>query len=144
MAGETKLIEADLFISFLTGDDLSTKFTKVVEMAESGEIDLLASSEVYDDVITALRSQGVGLDQTMDFVYDMRAIPHRTLPVTVGIARKALDLYREFGGSQKLHYFDSFHVATANQMDIPLVTSDRYLIRNTDVLGVRAMDVRAF
>ena len=144
MVGETRLVEADLFISFLTGDDLSPKFGRVVEMAESGEIDLLACSEVYDDVITALRSQDIDLDRVVDFVYDMRAIPHRTLPVTAGIARKALELYQEFGGPRRLHYFDSFHVASADQTSIPLVTSDSYVIGNADDLGIEALDVRDF
>ena len=144
MTTEAHLIEADLFISFLTGDDLETKFSRVVGMAKSGEIELLACSEVYDDVISALRSQGADLDTVGSFVYDMRAIPHRALPVTVAIAREALDLYQKHSGSRKLHYFDSFHVATASQMDLPLITSDRFIVHNAGALGIEAVDVRTF
>jgi predicted nucleic acid-binding protein len=144
MVPEAHLVEADLFISFLTGDDLEPRFNKVVSMAKSGDIELLACSEVYDDVTSALRSQGVALEMVGDFIYDMRAIPHRTLPVTVAIAREALDLYRKHGGSRKLHYFDSFHVATAKQNDLPLITSDRYIVHNAEALGIEAADVRTF
>jgi hypothetical protein len=51
-------------------------------------------------------------------------------------------LYSQYGGSRKLHYFDSFHVATAKQYDLLLVTSDRYVLHNSDKLGVRALDLR--
>jgi predicted nucleic acid-binding protein len=144
MPRATRLVEADLFISYLIGDGLEPNFSRVVEMAKSGEIDLLACSEVYDDIVSALRSQGADLDSVADFVYDMRAIPHRPLPVTVSIARKALDLYLEHGGPRRLHYFDSFHVATANQMGTPLITSDKFIIVNSEALGIEALDVRKF
>jgi ABC-type Zn uptake system ZnuABC Zn-binding protein ZnuA len=51
------LIEADLFISYLTGDELEPAFSKLVSDAEDGKVDLVASSEIYDDVATALRAK---------------------------------------------------------------------------------------
>lgn len=51
------LVEADLFISYLTQDKLEQNFSKIVENAENEETELLTSSEVYDDVLSALRSQ---------------------------------------------------------------------------------------
>lgn len=142
MASRTILADADLFISYLTGDDLERKFSKVVKMAESGEIELLVSSEVYDDVISALRSQGIELEEVTRFVSDMRAIPHDVVPVTVEIARNALRKYLEHGGSRKLHYFDSFHVATAGQRGLPFLTSDKYIIQHAHDLGIETIDVR--
>ncbi len=71
------LVEADLFVSYLTGDELEPKFSELVERAEKGELDLFCSSEVCDDVISALRSQEIGLEEALEFVSDMRAIPAR-------------------------------------------------------------------
>ncbi|KXB02462.1 hypothetical protein AKJ44_00285 [candidate division MSBL1 archaeon SCGC-AAA261F17] len=89
---ERIMIDAGLFISCLTEDELTPKFSKVVERANRGEVKLLATSELYDDVISALRSQKIGLDKILDFLSDMRAIPHESIPVTIGIARKALQV----------------------------------------------------
>lgn len=136
------LVEADLFLSYLIGDDLEPKFSKIVERAEDEEVELLASSEVYDDVISALRSQEVGLKKVKSFVSDMRAIPHSPVSMTAETARIALRLYVRFGGSRKLHYFDSFHVATARQISLPLLTSDRYVLDHEEDLGIEAFDVR--
>lgn len=136
------LVEADLFISYLTGDELEAKFSELVERAEKGELDLFCSSEVCDDVISALRSQEIGLEEALEFVSDMRAIPCETLPVDPETARKALRLYIDHGGSRKLHYFDSFHVATSDHYSLPLVTSDRYIIEHEADFGIEVVDVR--
>ncbi len=117
-------------------------FSRVVESAENRETELLSSSEVYDDVISALRSQEIGLEKVMCFVSDMRAIPHRPIPVTAEIARVALDLYGRYGGSRKLHYFDSFHVATSRQTSLNLLTSDRYIQDHSNDLGIKTVDIR--
>ncbi len=136
------LVEADLFVSYLTGDDLHGNFSRIVAMAEDGETQLLCSSEVYDDVLSALRSQNLDLEQILDFVWDMRAVPHRAIAMTAETARMALELYRDHGGSRKLHYFDSFHVATSMQSSLELLTSDRYILDNARNLGVDVIDVR--
>ena len=114
-----------------------------MDEALEGRLELLASSEVYDDVISALRSQKVQLKTISDFVRDMRAIPHRTLPVTLDVAATAISLYLQHGGSRKLHYFDSFHVATSQLEARPLLTSDRYIIAHADELGIKAIDARS-
>ena len=88
------LADADLFVSYLTGDNLEPFFTTVVDEAKAGALELLASSEVYDDVITALRSQRVPLDKVIDFVTDMKKIPHKTLPLTADMSADALRVYR--------------------------------------------------
>lgn len=139
---EQLLAEADLFISYLTGDDLEPKFNKVVEKAKSNEVKLMTSSEVYDDVISALRSQEVRLEKVESFVSDMRTIPHEPLPVTGEVARMAIRIYLEHGGARKLHYFDSFHVATASQHNAPLLTSDKYVNQNHVELGIETVDAR--
>jgi len=136
------MADADLFISYLTGDALEPQFNKAVKMAESGEAELLVCSEVYDDVATALRSQGVGLEEVCRFISDMRAIPHSAVPMSVEIAREALEMYMEHGGPRKLHYFDSFHVATARHSNLPLLTSDQYIIQHALELGMKALDAR--
>lgn len=117
-------------------------FRTVVELAKEGTTELLSSSEVYDDVISALRSQEIGLKATSDFITDMRKVPHRATPVTADIAIGALELYGKFGGSRRLHYFDSFHVATAKSTGLPLLTSDKFVIGNATKLGIKVLDVR--
>ncbi len=77
-------------ISYLAGDELEARFSKAVKMAESGEIRLLVCSEVWDDVTTALRSQGVSLEEVISFLSDMRAIPHESVSPDVEIATEAL------------------------------------------------------
>ncbi len=137
------LVDADLFISYLTGDLLEPLFTPVVNGAKAGATELLVSSEVYDDVVTALRSQRVPIEKVIEFVIDMKKIPHKTLTVTADISAEALRAYREHGGSRKLHYFDSYHVATAKNYGISFLTSDKYVIKNAKRLGVEAIDVRS-
>jgi hypothetical protein len=46
------------------------------------------------------------------------------------------------GGPGRLHYFDSFHVATAKLYKLPLITSDRFILQNSDDLRVVAMELR--
>lgn len=122
---------------------MTPHFRTVVEEGLEGRLELLASSEVYDDVISALRSQKVQLKTISDFVRDMRAIPHRTLPVTLDVAATAVSLYLQHGGSRKLHYFDSFHVATSQLEGRPLLTSDRYIIARASEMGIKAIDARS-
>lgn len=136
------LVEADLFISYLTGDEFEPASSKLVSDAEEGKVDLVASSEVYDDVATALRSQSISSEEAANFVDDMKKIPHKSLPVTADIAANALRLYAKQGGSRKLHYFDAFHIATARYHNLSLVTSDVYIIQNAKKMEIVAMDIR--
>ncbi len=136
------LLDADFFISYLTGDLLFEHSRQVVRLILGGTIKPHASSEVYDDIASALRSQGVSLEEVESFLRDVAAIPHRTIPVTAEVAAEALRIYREHGGPRRLHYFDSFHVALARQRGLPLLTSDRYILKNADRLGVRAVNLR--
>ncbi len=108
-----------------------------------GKLGLLVSSEVYDDVVAGLRSQEVPLEKVRAFIQDMRAIPHTALPVTLDIAVTAVDLYIKHGGSRKLHYFDSFHVATSQLERLPLLTSDRYILEHSSQLGTKTIDARS-
>ncbi len=55
---------------------------------------------------------------------------------------EALKLYRVHGGRRKLHYFDSFHVATAKHYDLPLVTSDKYIVENAETLGIQVVNLK--
>lgn len=142
MKHDILLVEADLFISYLTGDELEPAYSKLVKDTEEGKLDLAVSSEVYDDVVTALRSQGISSEKAADFVDDMKRIRHRPLPVTADIASSALRLYSEHGGPRKLHYFDAFHVATARNSNLTLVTSDTFIIKNAEKMGVRVIDIR--
>ncbi len=136
------LVEADLFISYLTGDALEPHFRRVVDSGLEGGLELVSSSEVYDDVVSALRSDKIPLGTIVNFLRDMVTIPHRALPVTVEIAASASDLYMRYGGRRKLHYFDSFHVATSEKEQIPLLTSDSYILDHSKEMNIRAIDPR--
>jgi len=134
------LVDADLFISILTADDQAERFGSVAREARDGTIRLISSSEVYNDVVSALRSQGTTFEQTAAFLSDMQKIPHRPVPTTSAIAADAMNLYDVFGGPGKLHYFDAFHVATARRHDVSLLTSDRFILENAERLGVSVID----
>lgn len=136
------MVEADLFISYLTGDSLEPQFRRVVEAGQEDKVRLLASSEVYDDVISALRSQRVPLGKVREFVRDMKTIPHQTLPVTPDTAALALQIYMKHGGRSKLHYFDSFHVATSQLEKLTLLTSDGYVLDHADQLDIKIRNAR--
>jgi len=135
-------VEADLFFSYLTGDDLSSHSEKVVLAAGRGEIGLYVCSEVYDEIASALRSGGSSIDDAILFLNAMRKIPHNPMLVTAELARDALQLYKAYGGPRRLHYFDSFHVATARKHQLPLVTSDEFIIEHKDKFSMKAIDLR--
>jgi len=136
------IVEADLFISYLTGNSLEPQFRRVVEAGQDGKVRLFASSEVYDDVISALRSQHVPLGKVREFVRDMKTIPHQTVPVTSDTAVLALQLYLKHGGRSRLHYFDSFHVATSQLEKLTLLTSDGYILDHADKLSIKTRNAR--
>ncbi|MHB2036681.1 MAG: type II toxin-antitoxin system VapC family toxin [Nitrososphaerales archaeon] len=137
------LVEADLFISYLTSDNLEPHFRSIVERAKDFSLELFCSSEVYDDIATALRSEGVNASQCSKFLADTKLIPHESVPLTPEIASKALEIYSEFGGRRRLHYFDAFHVSTAKALNMTFYTSDKYVIHNCKKLGIKVVDVRS-
>lgn len=136
------LVEADFFISYLRDDWLATNVEKLILLALDKEIILYLSSEVYDDLITAYLSKGFNKNQIKQLLTDIRSIPHITIPVTNEIAIIAMDLYIRYGGRRKLHYFDSFHVATAKVTSLPLLTSDKYIIKKAKELNIKVLDLR--
>lgn len=75
------LVEADLFLSYLTEDELAPLFDKIVDQASEGRVKLFVSSEVYDDLVSALRSQGVPPLRVLKFISDCATIPHEPLPI---------------------------------------------------------------
>jgi predicted nucleic acid-binding protein len=87
-------------------------------------------------------SDGVNASQCSKFLSDTKLIPHRSVALTPEIASQALELYSKFGGRRRLHYFDAFHVSTAKAHDLPLHTSDKYIINNPKRLGINVVDVR--
>ncbi|HID90914.1 TPA: PIN domain-containing protein [Candidatus Bathyarchaeota archaeon] len=136
------LIEADFFISYLRGDELADKVERLMISALEGKITLFVSSEVYDDIITAYRCKGFGVEQVKSLLADIRSIPHEAIPVTNESAVVAMQLYSKHGGGRRLHYFDSFHVATALLENLPLITSDRYILEKSSEMKIRSIDLR--
>lgn len=136
------LVDSDVFFSYLVNDELSIHSEKLIERANQGGLKLACASELYDDIITALRSDNVRMPVIIEILRDLRKLSHEVLPTTVDVAEEAMRLYAQHGGSRKLHYFDSFHVATAKQYDLTLITSDGYMLRNAEKLGIKAVDLR--
>ena len=140
-AGTTFLADADLFFYFLRGGKHEKRAADVIARAAEGSLSLRTSSEVYDDAISAIRSEGQPLEVAEEFVSAMRSIPHSPAPMTGQLAADALSLYIQFGGRGRLSYFDSFHVATAKSLGLTMLTSDAYINRNASKLGVRTADL---
>lgn len=135
------LADTDLFFFYLKGGKLSLQAKQIIRSAGSDLLELRTSSEVYDDAISALRSDNVALHIIHDFVSKMKSIPHKALPVSAEIAEEALVMYQKHGGRRKLSYFDSFHAATAKRYTLPLLTSDGYMIQHAKDLGITAIDL---
>ena len=141
--GRKVLLDTCIILHYLLGDELADNAERIIKLIIDGELKAYFSSEAYDDAITGLRSKGVDLNVIIDLLEKWASIPHEVLPVTPEIAIDALNLYRMYGGSRKLHYFDAFHVATARYYDVPLITSDKYIIENQRELGVEVVDLRS-
>jgi len=136
------VVDTVLFISYLRGDELSDRAEIVIDWALTRRTFLLASSEMYDDLITAYRTKGYELRDIRNILLDLRAIPYEVVPTTHDIAVLAIDLYSKYGGSRRLHYFDSFHVATASTIGEPLITSDDFILENAKDLGIKTINLK--
>lgn len=122
------LLDSNLFLSYLKGDELSAQAEKVIKSVVEGTLEAFAFLMLYDDVISGLRSKGMTLNEILQVLTAIASIPHAALPVTPRIAIGALTLYIKYGGQRKLHYFDAFHVATSRIQELPIITSDEYII----------------
>ena len=89
-----------------------------------------------------LRSNGVSISKVIEFMNAVSKIPHKPLPLNPKIVVQALRYYIEYGGSRKLHYFDTYHAATAKHYNLPLLTSDKYIVTHSNELGIQVMDLR--
>jgi len=141
-APQSLVLDADFFISYLRADELADNVEKLLDLALEGRALFFASSELYDDLITAYRSKGYSVKEVERILVDIEAIPHETLPLTLKTAILAMDLYAKYGGSRKLHYFDAFHVATSIIQEKQLLTSDRFILENSHRMGVRTTNLR--
>ena len=142
MLPKNVLLDADVFISYLTGDSLFRYSVRVVESIAAGTAVAYVSSEIYDDIVSMLRSNGVPVSKVIEFVNAVSKIPHKPLPLNPKIVVQALRYYMRHGGSRKLHYFDSYHIATAKHYNLPLLTSDKYIVTHSDELGIQVIDLR--
>jgi len=136
------VVDTVLFISYLRGDEFSDRAEIVIDTALTKKTLLLVSSEMYDDLITAYRTGGYEPNDVKNMLLDLRAVPYEVVPTTLNIAILAMDLYSKYGGSRRLHYFDSFHVATASTIGEPLITSDKFILENAENLGIKTIDLK--
>ncbi len=142
MLPKSILLDADILVSYLTRDNLFKHSVKVVKHIATGTTTAYVSPEIYDDIVSMLRSNGVPLVKVIEFIDAVSKIPHKPLPLNPEIVVQALRYYMKYGGPRKLHYFDSYHVATAKHYNLPLLTSDKCIINHSDKLGVRVIDLR--
>jgi len=115
---------------------------RVVEAILGGGLEASVSSMLFDDIITGLRSKGMEISEVVKVILAIASIDPKPLTVTPAITVNALMLYESHGGSRRLHYFDAFHVATAKIHDLPLITSDEYIIERRRELGLKTVDLR--
>lgn len=139
---EEALLDSDVFISYIKGDEMVDHSEKVVEAIVSGRLEAHISSMLFDDIITGLRSKGMVISDVIKVILAIASINPLSLPVTAAIAVNALMLYERHGGARRLHYFDAFHVATAKINDLPMITSDKYILEHQKELGIKAIDLR--
>jgi predicted nucleic acid-binding protein len=130
------LADTDVFFFYLKGGKFSEQARQVIRNASASVLELRTSSEVYDDAVTAMRSDKVAFAVIRDFISKMKSIPHKSLPMSAEIAEESLAIYQKYGGRRRLSYFDSFHVSTAKRYGLPLLTSDGYLIHHSKDLGI--------
>ena len=136
------LLDSDVFISYLfQGDELYEPSRNLVRTIARSNSITYVSSELYDDIISALRGSGLSLSNAINILRYMSKIPHKVLPINL-VVLQTLELYRRHGGPRKLHYFDSFHVATSKHYGIPLITSDKYIIKNSESIEANVIDLR--
>ena len=136
------LLDADVFISYIRGDELADHAEKAVRSIVEGGLEAFVSSMLYDDVISGLLSKGMDIREAIQVLTAIASIPHTPLPVTPAIAISALTLYMQHGGPRRIHYFDTFHVATARINELPIITSDTYMNEQQDKLGITAFDLK--
>jgi|SRR5579875_902026 len=137
------LADTDLFFFYLKGGKLAQQAKHVIKMASRGALELRTAPEVYDDAISALRSDNVAMPTIIEFVSMMKSIPHRALALNAEVAEEALTLYRKYGGRRKLSYFDSFHAATAKRYDLKLLTSDGYMQDHASKIGIEVRSLQS-
>jgi len=87
--------------------------SSAVSDAIGGRLVTKVSDMLYDSIVTGLCSKGMEIDEVLRGILAIASIDHQSLPVTAAIAVNALILYDRHGGDRRLHYFDSYHVATA-------------------------------
>ena len=136
------LLDSNVFISYVSGDELADHAEKVVKLIANGTIEAFVSSMLYDDIICGLRSKAIDLNDIIQVLIAIASIPHTSLPLTPPIAISALTLYIRHGGPRKIHYFDTFHVATAKLHELPIITSDNYINEQQTNLGITVYDLK--
>jgi predicted nucleic acid-binding protein len=137
------LLDSNVYLSYLKDDNLSEHAEHVVDGIQNNEIEPYISSIIFDDIITALRSKQVETAEIKKTLLGIASIGGTPLIVTPTIALTALSTYERHGGLRKLHYFDSFHTATAHHNELPLVTSDKYIIEHQSELSITVFDLRS-
>jgi len=136
------LLDTDFFISYYRKDELINNVKEILALALENSINLFISSEIFNDIISAYRSKGYSFYQIKELLLDLYDIPFKVLPVDLDIAYYAIEYYEEFGGSRKLHYYDSFHVATAKKYEKIFLTSDKFILKNQEMLNIQTIDLR--
>lgn len=136
------LIDSDVFISYIKGDEMIEHSERVIDAITSGRLEAQISSMLFDDITTGLRSKGMDISDVIKVILAIASIKHVSLPVTSAIAINALTIYERHKGPRRLHYFDAFHVATAKINGLQMITSDRYIIENQGTLGIKTIDLK--
>ncbi len=140
------LLDADFFISYLNDDQLADNVNEIIELSLKQQLNLFVSSEIFNEMILTYRAKTHSLNEIKEILLDLknfsRMFSYEILPVDLDIANLAIEYYKKFGGRRKLHYHDSFHVATAKKYEKIFLTSDKFILKNQEELKIHTINLR--
>jgi len=140
------LVETDFLFGLSVKDPLHPHVIKLLERSAKGEFTLIISAVSPLEVALTLVSKGVSLGRAIQVLKLMEEALARYEAweygsLSLGVVTLSLGLRLKH---RLLTLFDSIHLATAKNLDIPLVTSDGVLLRVARLEGVEAYDLRGF
>jgi predicted nucleic acid-binding protein len=138
------LIDLRVLIAYAFKEDPDHHYAEVFfAYAEEEDIDVcLAAAAVFEAEAVWLAGKiTVSKEEWFRFVEDIvKSTLLRKIPLTSQIYREHLKTYRKLGGDYT--YFDSFHIAAARALDMPIVTTDQRMLNDTSVPSKNLHDFR--
>jgi len=139
------LVDADFFFSYFGSDQYTEHAKRLFNKIIQKEITIEVASELFDDLINGYRADGFPLEDICDIIEAIKSTNLKVIPSTPTIVLEAMRWYIKHKGSRKLHYFDSFHVATAIHSNHKnLITTDSYIHKIAEEAKINVIHLRTF